>query len=189
MSSPGFSLARAGLLGQHQGGHPSWLPSALPKPHLQRRPDAFYRDKPTSTELAERVTRGKKHPQHEGKFRQAAWGVRIPDTYKLPALRIIHSPGHIMRGPLWEKKKKEQKQKNKTSIIMAGQMGILAQLKASDPNPGAVRLDGVEVVMKGVRGTCQTQAQPARPFGVVSVFWSHPKSFGDDFWGGGTKPK
>lgn len=39
------------------------------------------------------------------------------------------------------------------SIIMSGQMEILAQLKASDPNLGAMRLDGVEVMMKGVRGT------------------------------------
>lgn len=100
-----------------------------PNPRLQRRPDAFYRDKTPSAQLAERVAHGRKHPQREGKSRQAAWGVCIPDTYKLPALRIIHSPGHTVQG-LFGKKKI-------ITIIMAGRMGILAQLKASDPNPGA----------------------------------------------------
>lgn len=78
-------------------------------------------------------------------------------------------------GPLWKKKQ--------PSIIMSGQMGILAQLKASDPHPGAVGLDGVEVMRKGVMGTCHACVQPALPFGGggVSVFLSDPKSFADGF--------
>jgi len=68
-------------------------------------------------------------------------------------------------------------------------MEILAQLKASDPKLGAVGLDGVEVVMEGVRGTSRARVQISRPFRGVCVFSSDPKSLGDGFWGGAIKPK
>lgn len=73
---------------------------------------------------------------------------------------------------------------------MSGQMGILAELKASAAHSGSEGLAGVKVMMKGVTGTCHACVQPARPFaGGVSVFLSDPKYFGDGFWGGGIKPK
>lgn len=90
----------------------------------------FYRDKNTSAQFAEHVTHRKKHPQCEGKSRQAARGVRIPDTYKLPALQIIRSPSHTVQDLFGKKRKK-------ISVIMSGQMGILTQFKTSGPNLGA----------------------------------------------------
>lgn len=50
---------------------------------------------------------------------------------------------------------------------MSGQIEILAQLKASNLNPGAVGMGGVEVMMmmmKGVRGPCHVCVQAAHPF-------------------------
>lgn len=63
---------------------------------------------------------GRKPPQYQGKFRQAAWGVSIPDTYKLPALQIIHSC--TMQGLLGKKKIKSQ-------LLHLGKWGFLYSLR------------------------------------------------------------
>lgn len=106
--TPAFPPQAQGFWSDIRAGVPRLL-SAPPNPPLHRRPDAYFQEQKkqtTSARLAERVTRGKEHPQRHGSARQAAWGARSPDTYKLPVLQIVHSLSHTVQGLFGGKKKK-----------------------------------------------------------------------------------